>query len=104
MARCRRPVLVSSGKAWRVLAAVEGGDRLRVFRADMGEVGSFDAAATGCVALFHVAASMEFHVSPGQDNVGEQSCTIADDSLRSAHSVPLVNLPLPLPWKNCMWF
>ncbi|RLM54713.1 hypothetical protein C2845_PM10G19250 [Panicum miliaceum] len=61
-----------TGKAWRVLAAVEGGDRLRVFRADMGEVGSFDAAATGCVALFHVAASMEFHVSPGQDNVEER--------------------------------
>ncbi|TKW23097.1 hypothetical protein SEVIR_4G271400v4 [Setaria viridis] len=58
-----------TGKAWRVFAAVEGGDRLRVFRADMGEDGSFDAAVTGCVALFHVAASMELHVSPGHDNV-----------------------------------
>ncbi|KAL6873742.1 hypothetical protein ACP4OV_013824 [Aristida adscensionis] len=65
------------GKARRLLAgAVEegsdgGGRRLRVFRADMGEDGSFDAAVSGCVALFHVAASMELHVSPGQDNVEE---------------------------------
>jgi hypothetical protein len=68
----RRPASVSSGKALRVLAGVGGGDRLRVFRADMGEDGSFDAAVAGCVALFHVAASMDLHVSPGHDNnVGE---------------------------------
>jgi hypothetical protein len=63
-----------AGKAWQVLGAVEGRerDRLRVFRADMGEEGSFDAAVTGCVALFHVAASMELHVSPAHhDNLGE---------------------------------
>ncbi|TVU08575.1 hypothetical protein EJB05_41984, partial [Eragrostis curvula] len=60
-----------TGKAWRVLGAVEGKDRLRVFRADMGEDGSFDDAVRGCVALFHVAASMELHVPPGQDNVEE---------------------------------
>ncbi|RLN12560.1 hypothetical protein C2845_PM09G21870 [Panicum miliaceum] len=63
-----------TGKAWRVFADVEGGDRLRVFRADMGEDGSFDAAVTGCVALFHAAASMELHVSPGpgHDNIEER--------------------------------
>ncbi|KAG0515730.1 hypothetical protein BDA96_10G303400 [Sorghum bicolor] len=63
--------MLHAGKAWQVLGAVEEGrerDRcrrrlLRVFRADMGEEGSFDAAVTGCVALFHVAASMELHVS-----------------------------------------
>lgn len=62
-----------TGKALQVLAVVEEGrDRLRVFRADMGEEGSFDAAVTGCVALFHVAASMELHVSPAhQDNLEE---------------------------------
>ncbi|KAL6603639.1 hypothetical protein ACP70R_044000 [Stipagrostis hirtigluma subsp. patula] len=61
------------GKAWQVFAAVEGRDdgRLKVFRADMGEDGSFDDAVSGCVALFHVAATMELHVSPGQDNVEE---------------------------------
>jgi hypothetical protein len=51
---------------------MEGRDRLRVFRADMGEDGSFDDAVRGCVALFHVAASMDIHVpQEGQDNVGE---------------------------------
>ncbi|CAL4966849.1 unnamed protein product [Urochloa decumbens] len=60
-----------TGKAWQVFAAVEGSDRLRVFRADMGEDGSFDAAVAGCVALFHVAASMELHVPPGHDNSDE---------------------------------
>ncbi|XP_066371891.1 putative anthocyanidin reductase isoform X3 [Miscanthus floridulus] len=62
-----------AGKGWQVLGAVEEGrDRLRVFRADMGEEGSFDAAVTGCVALFHVAASMELHVSPAHhDNLEE---------------------------------
>jgi hypothetical protein len=60
------------GKAWQVLGAMEGRDRLRVFRADMGEDGSFDDAVRGCVALFHVAASMDIHVpQEGQDNVGE---------------------------------
>jgi nucleoside-diphosphate-sugar epimerase len=58
-------------KAWRVFSAVEEGkDQLRVFRADMAGEGSFDAAATGCVAFFHVAASMDIHVPPqnGNDN------------------------------------
>jgi hypothetical protein len=71
--RCRRWCCTHAGKALQVLAVVEEGrDRLRVFRADMGEEGSFDAAVTGCVALFHVAASMDLHVSPAhQDNLGE---------------------------------
>ncbi|KAF8687381.1 hypothetical protein HU200_043070 [Digitaria exilis] len=61
-----------TGKAWQVFAGVEGGDRLRVFRADMGEDGSFDAAVTGCGGVFHVAASMELHVAPGHDNIEER--------------------------------
>ncbi|GJM97656.1 hypothetical protein PR202_ga14596 [Eleusine coracana subsp. coracana] len=68
-ARC----IVEAGKALQVLGAVDEGrkGRLRVFRADMGEDGSFDDAVRGCVALFHVAASMEIHVPPGHDNVEE---------------------------------
>ncbi|CAN6177069.1 unnamed protein product [Urochloa humidicola] len=61
-----------TGKAWQVFAAVEGSDRLRVFRADMGEDGSFDAAVAGCVALFHVAASMVLHVPPGHDDNADE--------------------------------
>jgi hypothetical protein len=63
---------MSISGAWQVLGATEGRDRLRVFRADMVEDGSFDAAVRGCVALFHVAASMDIHVpQEGQDSVGE---------------------------------
>lgn len=51
-----------AGKAWRMLSAVEGKERLSVFRADMGEEGSFDDAVRGCAALFHVAASMDLHL------------------------------------------
>lgn len=81
--------MLHAGKAWQVLGAVEEGrerDRcrrrlLRVFRADMGEEGSFDAAVTGCVALFHVAASMELHVSPAARHdslVGELHVSTCD--------------------------
>uniref|UniRef100_A0A6V7QU65 NAD-dependent epimerase/dehydratase domain-containing protein n=1 Tax=Ananas comosus var. bracteatus TaxID=296719 RepID=A0A6V7QU65_ANACO len=47
----------------------EGSDRLSVFRADLREEGSFDEAVRGCVALFHVAASMDFDAS-AQQNIG----------------------------------
>ncbi|XP_062234311.1 dihydroflavonol 4-reductase-like isoform X2 [Phragmites australis] len=77
-----------TGKAWQVFAAVEGRDRLRVFRADMGEEGSFDAAVRGCVALFHVAASMELHVPPGQDNVEERvRSSVLEPATRGAINV-----------------
>uniref|UniRef100_A0A0D9WTC6 NAD-dependent epimerase/dehydratase domain-containing protein n=1 Tax=Leersia perrieri TaxID=77586 RepID=A0A0D9WTC6_9ORYZ len=56
-------------KAWQALspAAEKEKERLRVFRADMAEDGSFDAAVAGCVALFHVAASMDLHVDNSND-------------------------------------
>uniref|UniRef100_A0A8R7R6T2 NAD-dependent epimerase/dehydratase domain-containing protein n=1 Tax=Triticum urartu TaxID=4572 RepID=A0A8R7R6T2_TRIUA len=57
-------------KARRMLSAVEGNERLRVFRADMAEEGSFDDALAGCAALFHVAASMDLHLSPDQHDAG----------------------------------
>ncbi|KAM0852992.1 hypothetical protein ACQ4PT_051382 [Festuca glaucescens] len=60
-------------KAWRMLSAVEGKERLRVFRADMAEEGSFDDAVSGCGALFHVAASMDLHLSPDQHDVDERA-------------------------------
>ncbi|XP_010241026.1 PREDICTED: dihydroflavonol 4-reductase isoform X1 [Nelumbo nucifera] len=45
-----------------------GGDRLKVFKADLQEEGSFDEAVEGCDGVFHVAASMEFSV-PVEDNI-----------------------------------
>jgi hypothetical protein len=54
-----------------MLSAVEGKERLTVFRADMAEEGSFDDAVAGCAALFHVAASMDLHLPPDQHDVGK---------------------------------
>ncbi|XP_040381301.1 putative anthocyanidin reductase [Oryza brachyantha] len=64
-------------KAWQVFSAVDEKEQLRVFRADMADEGSFDTAASGCVALFHVAASMDLHVSPDVDNIEEHVRTRA---------------------------
>lgn len=41
-----------------------GSERLRLFRADLEDEGSFDEALQGCDGVFHVAASMQFHVPP----------------------------------------
>ncbi|XP_024032264.1 dihydroflavonol 4-reductase-like, partial [Morus notabilis] len=37
-----------------------GSDRLRLFRADLNEEGSFNEAVKGCDGVFHVATPMEF--------------------------------------------
>lgn len=47
-------------KASHLLKLAEGSDRLRLFKADLREEGSFDEAVRGCIGLFHVAAPMEF--------------------------------------------
>lgn len=52
-----------------MLSALEGTDRLKIFRADLNEDRSFDKAVKDCAGLFHVAASMEFGISV-QENVG----------------------------------
>lgn len=44
-------------------------DRLKLFKADLQEEGSFDEAVRGCDGVFHVAASMEFGVQPNH-NIG----------------------------------
>ncbi|CAL5405696.1 unnamed protein product [Camellia sinensis] len=44
-----------------------GGDRLRVFRADLHKEGSFNEAVQGCSGVFYVAASMEFEVPAKED-------------------------------------
>ncbi|CAI9088526.1 OLC1v1022867C1 [Oldenlandia corymbosa var. corymbosa] len=55
-------------KAWHFLKKWEGGERLRLFRADLFEEGSFDDAVRGCHGVFHVAATMQFSV-PVEENV-----------------------------------
>ncbi|KAI5642198.1 hypothetical protein M9H77_00276 [Catharanthus roseus] len=55
-------------KAQYLLKHWEGGERLRLFKADLQEEGSFDEAVRGCSGIYHVAASMEFDI-PVKDNV-----------------------------------
>ncbi|WCJ31310.1 NAD(P)-binding Rossmann-fold superfamily protein [Euphorbia peplus] len=56
-ATVRNPANVSS----EVLSKWEGGGkRLKMFKADLEEEGSFDEAVNGCHGVFHVAASMDF--------------------------------------------
>ncbi|KAF5198068.1 Dihydroflavonol 4-reductase [Thalictrum thalictroides] len=56
------------GKVTCLLPLWNGGDRLKVFKADLKEEGSFDEAVKGCHGVFHVAASMEFSVI-AKDNI-----------------------------------
>ncbi|KAF2285857.1 hypothetical protein GH714_008450 [Hevea brasiliensis] len=52
-----------------LLSMWTGGDRLRLFKADLQEEGSFDEAVKGCHGVFHVAASMEFSVNVENGNI-----------------------------------
>ncbi|XP_031497923.1 putative anthocyanidin reductase [Nymphaea colorata] len=55
-------------KASKVLSfGNDHGGRLKVFKADMIEPGSYDAAVEGCDGVFHVAAHMEFGVYSRQN-------------------------------------
>ncbi|RID78915.1 hypothetical protein BRARA_A01695, partial [Brassica rapa] len=47
-----------------------GNERLRLFRVDLQDDGSFDDAIKGCDGVFHIAASMEFDISPNHVNLG----------------------------------
>ncbi|CAI9088527.1 OLC1v1022868C1 [Oldenlandia corymbosa var. corymbosa] len=55
-------------KALIFLKKWNGGERLRLFKADLHEEGSFDEAVRGCHGVFHVAATMQFAV-PVEENV-----------------------------------
>ncbi|KAF8414062.1 hypothetical protein HHK36_002061 [Tetracentron sinense] len=55
-------------KASRLLSIWRGENRLKVFKADLQEDGSFDEAVKGCNGVFHVATSMEFGVL-GKSNI-----------------------------------
>ncbi|KAI4333794.1 hypothetical protein L6164_018556 [Bauhinia variegata] len=55
-------------KSLHLLSLWSGSERLRLFKADLQEEGSFDEAVKGCDGVFHVAASMEFNVNQ-KDNI-----------------------------------
>ncbi|XP_038988188.1 putative anthocyanidin reductase [Phoenix dactylifera] len=70
-----------TGKALSLLSTFSGNSRLKIFRSDLNEEGSFDEAVKGCLAVFHVAASMEFNVSV-EENI--------DDHVQSKITEPAV--------------
>lgn len=60
------------GKASLLQSTFSGNSQLKIFRSDLNEEGSFDEAVKGCLAVFHVAAPMEFNVSV-EENIGKYS-------------------------------
>lgn len=64
-----------------------GGDRLRLFRADLNEEGSFDDAVNGCHGVFHVAASMEVIVLTTDNPDNHVQSDIIDPSIKGALNI-----------------
>ena len=64
-----------TAKSLHLPSSWTGSDRLRLFRADLHDEGSFDEAVKGCHGVFHVAASMEFNVHD-RDNIGKMPMKI----------------------------
>ncbi|XP_047977680.1 putative anthocyanidin reductase [Salvia hispanica] len=63
-------------------------ERLRLFKADLQEDGSFDEAIRGCDGVFHVSASMEFRVSSAtQDLDNHVKTQITDPAIEGALNV-----------------
>lgn len=60
----------AAAKSQKLLSSWMATHRLRLFKADLREEGSFDEAVKGCDGVFHVAASMTFSVDQ-QDNIGK---------------------------------
>ncbi|XP_010433391.1 PREDICTED: dihydroflavonol 4-reductase-like [Camelina sativa] len=63
-------------------------ERLRLFRADLQDDGSFDDAVEGCDGVFHVAASMEFDIS--SDHVNLESYVqskVIDSAIKGVRNV-----------------
>ncbi|XVE50505.1 hypothetical protein DITRI_Ditri01bG0167500 [Diplodiscus trichospermus] len=74
-------------KALHLLSLWGGGDRLRLFRADLVEEGSFDEAVKGCNGVFHVAASMEFHVNTNDNIEAYVRSNIIDPAIKGTENL-----------------
>ncbi|XP_010931857.1 putative anthocyanidin reductase isoform X2 [Elaeis guineensis] len=75
-----------TGKASRLLSTFSGNSGLKIFRSDLNEEGSFDEAVKGCLAVFHVAASMEFNV-PVEENIDHVRSKITEPAVRGTLNV-----------------
>ncbi|XVE80275.1 hypothetical protein DITRI_Ditri14bG0127100 [Diplodiscus trichospermus] len=74
-------------KALHLLSLWNGGDRLRLFTADLLEEGSFDEAVNGCNGVFHVAASMEFSVDTNKNTEAYVRSNIIDPAIRGTENL-----------------
>lgn len=79
--------LRSPEKASHLFKSWQGGDRLRLFRADLLEDGSFDEAVIGCDGVFHVAASMEFGVPAVEDLESYVKTEVINPAIRGTLNV-----------------
>lgn len=61
-------VAISSAKSLHLRSLRGADERLRLFKADMLEDGSFDEAVDGCDGVFHVAMPMLFSVSNSDED------------------------------------
>ena len=57
----------------------EAGEKLKLFRADLLEEGSFEAAFDGCDGVFHVASPVDF--APKDAEVSEFAVSISSYSM-----------------------
>ncbi|KAF3947299.1 hypothetical protein CMV_026547 [Castanea mollissima] len=71
-------------KSLYLLSLWPSSKRLRLFRADLQEEGSFDEAVKGCDGVFHVAASMKFSVLANEDIETYVQTNFIDPSIKGA--------------------
>ncbi|XP_027343301.1 dihydroflavonol 4-reductase-like [Abrus precatorius] len=69
-------------KSLHLLSLWTGSDRLRIFKADLNEEGSFNEAVKGCDGVFHVAASMEFDVVEKENIEAYVQANIIDPAIK----------------------
>ncbi|RDX86394.1 hypothetical protein CR513_32275, partial [Mucuna pruriens] len=69
-------------KSQHLLSLWTGGDRLRIFKADLNEEGSFDEAVKDCDGVFHLAASMEFNVAQKHNIEAHVQANIIDPAIK----------------------
>ncbi|XVF34098.1 hypothetical protein REPUB_Repub18cG0028100 [Reevesia pubescens] len=74
-------------KAIHLLSLWTGCDRLRLFKADLLEEGSFDEAIKGCNGVFHVAASMEFDVNTNENIEAYVRSNIIDPAVKGTENL-----------------
>lgn len=69
-------------KAAHLLPSWSSCDRLRLFKADLLNEGSFDEAVKGCNGVYHVAASMEFNVMATENIEAYVQSNIIDPAIK----------------------